>query len=155
MAKLYKDSDVRVSEAWGLDRVLVNATPGATIPTGYGAESAIYLVFNPRLTKVDARSGASGDSRPGWRYGHSSVYFLHTANRGAILDVTAPDGHKADSFEFTSGALDLLEVHTGSAIPFQAHLYDVPSFYRSELKAEDTPDKLLKMELWRELNEVL
>ena len=118
VAKLYKGARVDISQAHDLDRLMVNAVPGAIIPTGYGANLAIYLAFNPEYTQVDAESGASGDFRPDWKYGHSSAYYIHTDNKGEILAVTAPKGHAPSSFELTPGALDLLQKHTGPMIPF-------------------------------------
>lgn len=57
-----------------------------TIPTGYGANS-MKILYLPDLVKISTRA-TSGDGRPGWEYGHSTLLTLQ-------LDDTSPTGLRA------------------------------------------------------------
>lgn len=57
-----------------------------TIPTGYGANS-MKILYLPDLVTLNPRA-TSGDRRPGWEYGHSTLLTLQ-------LDDTSPTGFHA------------------------------------------------------------
>lgn len=83
------------------------------IPPGYGSQS-LTIMYLPDLVKLDTRS-TSGDRRPGWEYGHSTLLTLE-------LDGSSPTGLRAstndpDVIESYADITDMIMGLTGNFDP--------------------------------------
>lgn len=53
--------------------IYVSAQPYAIVPTGYGADSGVYIIRWEHANTIDLESGRDSD-REGWEYGHNVVF---------------------------------------------------------------------------------
>lgn len=104
-----------------------------TIPTGYGANS-MKILYLPDLVTLNPRA-TSGDRRPGWEYGHSTLLTLQ-------LDDTSPTGLRATTNlpNVVESYIDTIDLIMGVSGDFDPEIMRSNIQQIQQLQHENTDD---------------